>query len=283
MIARRNLVEQYAFSNIDSQSNSMTQNKGKGPEMIELRNKIALVTGGSRGIGSAIARAFAAAGANVVITYKSDTRAANALVKAIGELDVECLALQTSVDQRKSVSKVIKTTLRKFGKIDILVNNAGIWKRGEIGTMTDAQWDETVDTNLKGVFLFCNEVSPIMKRQGSGKIINIASTAGQRGEPFYSHYAASKGGVIAFTKSIGVELAPYGINVNSVAPGWVETDMTMEVLGDTSLRSEIDRAIPRGKVAVPEDIVGSVLFLASDLSNHIVGATINVNGGSVLF
>jgi 3-oxoacyl-[acyl-carrier protein] reductase len=283
MIARRNLVEQYAFSNIDSQSNSMTQNKGKGPEMIELRNKIALVTGGSRGIGSAIARAFAAAGANVVITYKSDKRAANALVKAIGELDVECLALQTSVDQRKSVSKVIKTTLRKFGKIDILVNNAGIWKRGEIGTMTDAQWDETVDTNLKGVFLFCNEVSPIMKRQGSGKIINIASTAGQRGEPFYSHYAASKGGVIAFTKSIGVELAPYGINVNSVAPGWVDTDMTMEVLGDTSLRSEIDRAIPRGKVAVPEDIVGSVLFLASDLSNHIVGATINVNGGSVLF
>ena len=283
MIARRNLVEQYAFSNIDSQSNSMTQNEGKGPEMIELRNKIALVTGGSRGIGSAIARAFAAAGANVVITYKSDKRAANALVKAIGELDVECLALQTSVDQRKSVSKVIKTTLRKFGKIDILVNNAGIWKRGEIGTMTDAQWDETVDTNLKGVFLFCNEVSPIMKRQGSGKIINIASTAGQRGEPFYSHYAASKGGVIAFTKSIGVELAPYGINVNSVAPGWVETDMTMKVLGDLSLRSGIDRAIPRGKVAVPEDIVGSVLFLASDLSNHIVGATINVNGGSVLF
>lgn len=283
MIARRNLIEQYAFSNMGFQSNSMMQNKGKGLEMIELRNKIALVTGGSRGIGSAIARAFAAAGANVVITYKSDKRAANALAKAISELDVECLALQTSVDQRKSVSKVIKTTLRKFGKIDILVNNAGIWKRGEIGTMTDAQWDETVDTNLKGVFLFCNEVSPIMKRQGSGKIINIASTAGQRGEPFYSHYAASKGGVIAFTKSIGVELAPYGINVNSVAPGWVETDMTVGVLGDTSLRSEIDRAIPRGKVAVPEDIVGSVLFLASDLSNHIVGATISVNGGSVLF
>lgn len=261
----------------------MMQNEGKGPEMIELRNKIALVTGGSRGIGSAIARAFATAGANVVVTYKSDKRAANALVKAIGELDVECIALQTSVDQRKSVSKVIKTTLRKFGKIDILVNNAGIWKRGEIGTMTDAQWDETVDTNLKGVFLFCNEVSPIMKRQGSGKIINIASTAGQRGEPFYSHYAASKGGVIAFTKSIGVELAPYGINVNSVAPGWVETEMTMGVLRDTSLRSEIERGIPTGKVAVPEDIVGSVLFLASDLSNHIVGATLSVNGGSVLF
>jgi 3-oxoacyl-[acyl-carrier protein] reductase len=251
--------------------------------MIELRNKVALVTGGSRGIGAAIAEALAKAGAQVVITYKSNKQAAGNIVKVIDKLGGECLAIRTHVDQRRSVTKSIKVTVKKFGKIDILVNNAGIWKRGEIGSMTESQWDETMDINLKGTFLFCNEVAPIMKRQRSGKIINIASTAGQRGEPFYSHYAASKGGAIAFTKSIAVELAPYGINVNSVAPGWVETDMTMEVLGNQSLRPGIDKAVPKGKVAVPEDIVGSVLFLASDLSNHIVGATINVNGGSVLF
>lgn len=251
--------------------------------MIELQNKVALVTGGSRGIGGAIARALAKAGAIVVITYRSKKQAADNIVKAMQKLGIECFAFQTHVDQTGSVKKTIKIILKKFGKIDILVNNAGIWKSSEIGSMTERQWDETMNINLKGTFLFCNAVAPIMKRQGSGKIINISSTAGLRGEPFYSHYAASKGGIIAFTKSIGVELAPYGINVNSVAPGWVETDMTMEVLGNLSLRPGIDKAIPKGRVAVPDDIVGSVLFLASDLSNHIIGATINVNGGSVLF
>ena len=177
----------------------------------------------------------------------------------------------------------VETVLDHFGRIDILVNNAGIWKRGEIGKMTEQQWDETLDINLKGTFLFCNAVIPVMKKQRGGKIINIASTAGQRGEPFHSHYAASKGGMIAFTKAIAAEVASHGIIVNCVSPGWVFTDMSSRVLKDRRQIVKINELIPRGRVATPEEIAGPVVFLASDLANHIVGAVLNVNGGSVLF
>jgi len=139
-----------------------------------------------------------------------------------------------------------------------------------------------IDTNLKGMFLFVNEVVPLMKRQGNGKIINIASTAGQRGEPFYSHYAASKGGMIAFTKSIAVELAPHNIIVNCVSPGWVATDMTAGELCDPKIGKEIRRVIPRGRVATAEEIARSVLFLASELSDNLIGSIISTNGGAVL-
>jgi 3-oxoacyl-[acyl-carrier protein] reductase len=139
-----------------------------------------------------------------------------------------------------------------------------------------------LDINLKGMFLFTNEVVPIMKKQGSGKIINIASTAGQRGERFHSHYAASKGGMIAFTKSIAAELAPHNIIVNCVSPGWVATDMTARELRDPNIGEEIRRIIPRGHVATAEEIAGSVLFLASELSNHLVGSIVSVNGGAVM-
>jgi 3-oxoacyl-[acyl-carrier protein] reductase len=152
-----------------------------------------------------------------------------------------------------------------------------------MGKMTEAQWDETLDINLKGSFLFCNEVVPVMRKQKGGKIINIASTAGQRGEPFYSHYAASKGGMIAFTKALGAELASENIIVNCVSPGWIHTDMTAHVLRNRKQLRDIKKLIPRGRVGTPEEVAGSVLFLASDLSNHTVGAVINVNGGSVLF
>ena len=251
--------------------------------MQDLREKIVLITGGSRGIGAAVAKGFADAGSKVIITYRSNRQAALACANKITEMNGECLVLKANVEKIGDVRKTIKLALARFGRIDVLVNNAGIWKLGEIGHMTERQWDETININLKGTFLFCNEVAPIMKRQKSGKIINISSTAGQRGEPLHSHYAASKGGVIAFTKSIAVELAPFNINVNSVSPGWVATDMTKEALADSTIGLEIDKNIPRGKIAVPGDIVGSVLFLASDFSKHVVGATISVNGGSVLF
>jgi 3-oxoacyl-[acyl-carrier protein] reductase len=162
------------------------------------------------------------------------------------------------------------------------VNNAGIWKYGAIGKMTERQWDEMIDINMKSMFLFCNEVVPVMKKQQSGRIINIASTAGQRGEPFHSHYAASKGGMIAFTKSIGPELIPHHIHVNCVSPGWVETDMTAEELRDPRIGDEIKKVIPRGRIATPEEIAGSVLFLASELSNNLIGSIISTNGGAVL-
>jgi 3-oxoacyl-[acyl-carrier protein] reductase len=249
---------------------------------IDLKRKIAFVSGGSRGIGAAIVKVLAEAGADIAFTYIADKASAGQVETAVKKFERRCLVLKTSVSNQKQVRNAVLKTMRKFGRIDIFVNNAGIWKYGAIGKMTEKEWDEMLDINLKGMFLFTNEVVPVMKKQGSGKIINIASTAGQRGEPFHSHYAASKGGMIAFTKSIAAELAPHNIIVNCVSPGWVATDMTARELSDPNSIEEIRRIIPRGHVATAEEIAGSVLFLASDLSNHIVGSIISVNGGAVM-
>lgn len=250
---------------------------------INLSGKVVLVTGGSRGIGAAVAVMMSGAGARVAITYSRHKADALSTAHRIARNGGECLIIQGNAAKLADVRKTVKTTMEHFGRIDVLVNNAGVWKRGAIGQMTERQWDETMDVNLKGTFLFSNLVVPIMNKQGGGKIINIASTAGQRGEPFYSHYAASKGGMIAFTKAIAAELAPHGIAVNCVSPGWVETDMTSHVFKNRKETGIINRGIPRGRVASPEEIAGPVVFLASELANHVVGAVINVNGGSVLF
>ncbi len=251
--------------------------------MTDLKDKVVLITGGSRGIGAALAQGFSDSGSKTAITYRSDKRAAQACARRIRDRGGECLLIRSTVERLRDVRNTVEQVVGRFGGIDVLVNNAGIWGEAKIGEMTEKQWDESIGVNLKGTFLFCNEVAPFMKRQLHGKIINIASTAGQRGEPFHSHYAAAKGGMIAFTKSIAVELAPFNINVNSVSPGWIETDMTGTTLSNPSLRHEIEKTIPRGKVGSPEDVVGAVLFLASDVSKHIIGATININGGNVLF
>ena len=251
--------------------------------MINLQSKVVLVTGGSRGIGASIAVMMAEAGATVAFTYTRHQKEALNVAHRIANIGTECLIIKSNAARPADVRRAVNATLDHFGGIDILVNNAGVWKRGEIGSMTEHQWDETMDLNLKGTFLFCNAVVPIMKKQRSGKIINVASTAGQRGEPFYSHYAASKGGMIAFTKAIAAELAPHGISVNCVSPGWVETDMTSHVLRKGNEVRAINKGIPRGRVASADEIAGPVVFLASDLANHVVGAVLNVNGGSVLF
>jgi 3-oxoacyl-[acyl-carrier protein] reductase len=252
-------------------------------QMISLNGKVILVTGGSRGIGAAVSLMMAKAGATVALTYSRHKEDATRTAYRIARTGGECLIMQADVSKSLDVRKTVRTVLEHFGRIDVLVNNAGVWKRGVIGRMTERQWDETMDINLKGTFLFCNAVVPVMKKQRGGKIINVASTAGQRGEPFHSHYAASKGGVIAFTKAIAAELAPHHITVNCVSPGWVDTDMASHVLHDRQQIREIKRDIPRGRVATPEEIAGPVVFLASDLADHLIGAIINVNGGSVLF
>lgn len=249
--------------------------------VIDLYRKTALVTGGSRGIGAAIVRKLAQAGASVAFTYRKDMKRANALEGEVRSLGGDCVALRANAASYRDVRRAVAHTVSRFGTIDILVNNAGIWKCARLESMSEREWDETMDVNLKGTFFFCKEVVRHMKKNG-GKIINIASTAGQRGEPYHSHYAASKGGVIAFTKSIAVELARFNIHVNCVSPGWVDTDMTARVLGKRSSRRVIEAAIPRGRVATPEEVSESVLFLASSLSNHLVGSVISVNGGSVL-
>ena len=248
--------------------------------MINLKGRVALVTGGSRGIGAASAIRLAQAGCHVAITYATQRAKARNIRDRILSFGRQCIVLKTNVASEKDVRAAVREVVQEFGRLDILVNNAGVWKYGAIGSMTARQWDETLNINLKGTFLFCNEVVRVMKRRG-GKIINIASTAGQRGEPFHSHYAASKAGMIGFTKSIAAELARFRINVNCVAPGWVDTDMSASSLRGAG-RKAIEHTIPRGRVATADDVAGSVLFLASDLSDHLVGSTVSVNGGGVM-
>lgn len=250
--------------------------------MINLQGRVALVTGGSRGIGAAAAKKFAEAGASVALTYASKKNLARRVAEEIASKGSDVMALKVNVVNPAEVQKAVQETRKHFGRIDILVNNAGIWKRAPIDKMTEKAWDETMDVNLKSAYLFTQAVLATMKKQRYGRIINVASTAGQRGEPYYAHYAASKGGMIALTKSLAAELASFNIHVNAVAPGWVDTDMSAAVLRKKSSRKAIEEIIPRGRVATPEEIAGSIVFLASDLADHLVGATINVNGGGVL-
>lgn len=249
--------------------------------MINLKNNTALVTGGSRGIGRACVQFLSIAGADVAFTYNTNEKLANKLCdEYTGENIVRSFKVNTNNEDY--ICNVINTVENDFGKIDILVNNAGIWKKSDIENLSLDKWNNTININLTGTFLFTKYVVPIMKKNNFGRIINISSTAGQRGEAFYSHYAASKGGIIAFTKSLAVELGKYNITVNSVAPGWVKTDMTGDVFENKHEEVKIIKEIPLRKIAVPEDVAGAVIFLASDLASHITGSIINVNGGSVL-
>lgn len=250
--------------------------------MIDLTGKVVLITGGSRGIGAACAELFAKAGADVAITYQGSEAKSKEVVSGIKKLGRKGAAYKGEISKNDVVKSIVRDVHEEFGRIDILVNNAGIWTYGEIDTMKESVWDQTMEVNLKGTFLFCRHVVPVMKKEGGGSIINISSTAGQRGEAFHSHYAASKGGIISFTKSLSTELGKFNIRVNCVAPGWVDTDMSAETLRREVPREEVRKGIPLGKIPTPEDIAGPVVFLASELAVHITGEILNVNGGSVL-
>jgi 3-oxoacyl-[acyl-carrier protein] reductase len=249
--------------------------------MITLKDKVAVITGASRGIGRATALLFAEAGCNLLVNYHTDEKAAQEVVSAAEKSGVTAQGFQAHVSKKKEVDRMMDYAMSRFGKIDILVNNAGIWKYAAIEKMTEEQLKETLDLNLNGVFYASTAAARHMIRQKSGNIINISSTAGQRGEPFHSHYAASKGAVISLTKSLAVELAPHNIRVNCVAPGWVDTDMSHESLAGEEGEAILEK-IPLGRAGTPEEIAGSVLFLASDLSTFITGEIVNVNGGAVL-
>ncbi len=243
---------------------------------------MAIVTGGSRGIGRAVVELFANLGAHVVVNYSQDRLGADASVTRARETGVEAEAFQADIADMAQAQRLIDFAKDRFNRIDILVCNAGIWEGSPIDSMSEQTWEKTMDINLKGTWTVCRAVVPVMKEQRFGKIVILSSTAGQRGEANYSNYAASKGGQIAFTKSLAEELGGWGINVNAVAPGWVITEMTRDALGGGSERAEIARTVPVGRIATPEDIAAPVAFLCSDWARHITGEVLNVNGGAVL-
>ena len=249
------------------------------PENLQyLKDKVAVVTGASRGIGKAAALALASQGAKVVVNYARSSDAAEAIVKQITEAGGEAIATGADVSQSEQVDNLIKTTLDKFGRIDVLVNNAGITKDTLLLRMKLEQWQAVIDLNLTGVFLCTKAVSKTMLKQRSGRIINIASVAGQMGNPGQANYSAAKAGVIGFTKTVAKELANRGVTVNAVAPGFIETDMTEDLKSD-----DIIEFIPLGRYGKPEEVAGTIRFLAADpAAAYITGQVFNVDGGMVM-
>lgn len=245
-----------------------------------LNGKVALVTGGSRGIGKAIALSLAKNGANVVVNYSGNEAAALQVVEEITALGVKAIAYKANVANGEEVAALVKATVDEFGSIDILVNNAGITRDGLLLRMKDADWDDVIDTNLKGVFNCIKSAAKFMTRQRNGRIINISSVVGQIGNPGQMNYVAAKAGVLGLTKTAAKELASRNITVNAIAPGFIETDMTNEL--NEQIRAQMLSNIPVQSFGQPEDIANAVVFLATDASRYITGQTINVDGGLVM-
>ena len=257
--------------------------------MIDLSGQVAVITGGSRGIGAAAVELFARAGSHVVFSYHRRRDAAEKVAKKARKHGVEVLAVKADLKRVDDARQLIRTATKKFRRLDVLVANAGIWNADDtpIEKMTERQWDEMMAANLKSVYSVIRFAVPQMKRQYKktqrpARIIPISSTAGQRGEAFHAHYAASKGAIISLTKGLSTELAPHHILVNCVAPGWVRTDMSKPILRKKHLREWVHSAIPLGRVATPEEIAGPILFLASELATFMTGEIVNINGGAVL-
>ena len=244
-----------------------------------LKEQVAIVTGASRGIGRAIAIALASQGANIVVNYASSSTAADELVNEITHSGGQAVALCADVSQADQVDSLIDTVMEKWGRVDILVNNAGITRDTLLLRMKPEEWQAVIDLNLTGVFLCTRAVSKIMLKKRSGRIINIASVAGQMGNPGQANYSAAKAGVIGFTKTVAKELASRGITVNAVAPGFIETDMTK----DLKNTEDILKFIPLGRYGQPQEVAGMVRFLAADpAAAYITGQVFNVDGGMVM-
>lgn len=251
--------------------------------MIALRGARAFVSGGARGIGRATALLLARAGAAVAIGFRERERAAAETVAAITALGGRGTAVGGDLGEAATATRVVEDAARALGGLDLLVVNHGVWPAQDVplARMDDAQWERTRRANLDSMFFVCRAAIP--RLDDGGRIVLVSSTAGQRGEAFHADYAATKGAVIALTKSLAVELAPR-IAVNCVAPGWVDTEMAQEPYardGGTG-RQAIERTIPLRRVASPDDVAGPIVFLCSTLARHITGEVLNVNGGSVL-
>lgn len=249
--------------------------------MIDLTGKRVLVTGGSRGIGAACCRLFAEAGASVWVHYRRERAQAEEVLRRLpGGTSTDHRASAANLAERSDVQALLKAVDEAWGVLDCVVNNAGIWGRNPLSTLDETELEETWNTNVIGPFWVARYALSLLSGRQDASIVNLTSTAGQRGEPFHSAYAASKGALIAATKSWAVELSP-SVRVNSVAPGWVDTDMSAEAYSNGGLE-RITETIPTGRIASAEDIAGAVLFLASPLARQVTGEILNVNGGSVL-
>jgi 3-oxoacyl-[acyl-carrier protein] reductase len=254
---------------------------------LSLSGRVALITGGSRGIGAAAVRMFVAAGARVLFNYEKAKAPAEQLVKELGA--DHCAAMACNLSGTETAEELVSATIRRFGRLDILVVNHGVWppQDAPIDQMSDAQWSSTMAINLDSVFALVKHSVARMKKQGrvggaAGHVVLVSSTAGQRGEAFHCDYAASKGALISMVKGLSSELAGDGIYVNCVAPGWVATDMSAPALRDPKTRDAVLSKIPLGRVGTPEELAAPILFLCTAHAGFITGEIFNVNGGAVL-
>jgi 3-oxoacyl-[acyl-carrier protein] reductase len=256
---------------------------GNGVSM-SLEDRVAVVTGGSRGIGAAIVRMFVKAGARVIFSYQRAEEEARQLAQECGG-ESHCVGVKADLATAESARPLISEALKRFGKVDVLVGNHGVWPPHDvpIDTMTGEQWRSTLAINVDSLFgLIKYGVAAMKKQRSGGHVVLISSTAGQRGEAFHCDYAASKGAIISMVKGLSTELARDGIYVNCVAPGWVETDMAAPALQDPVIGKKVFSTIPLGRAGRPEEIAASVLFLCTAHAGFITGEILNVNGGAVL-
>ena len=254
---------------------------------LSLQGRVALITGGSRGIGAATVRMFISAGAQVAFSYNQAKAEAEELVRQCGQ--ETCLAVACDLRGAEPAATLVEATVRRFGRLDVLVANHGIWVADAIPVerMSDQQWRRTLAIDLDSVFGLIKASVRQMKAQpklhpAAGTIVLVSSTAGQRGEAFHCDYAAAKGALISMVKGLSTELAPSGIHVNCVAPGWVETDMSSPALRDPASREQIFSAIPLRRVGRPDEVAAPILFLCTEHAGFITGEIFNVNGGAVL-
>jgi 3-oxoacyl-[acyl-carrier protein] reductase len=247
---------------------------------ISLEGKSAIVTGGSLGIGTAIALKLAEFGANVAINYRKHKEEAEEVIKKVKAAGRKGLVIQADISNFSDAGKMVDDTIKEFGGLDILVNNAGINWDGVIWKMTEEQWDSVIDINLKGYFNYIRAVAPIFREQKSGKIVNVTSINGLRGKFGQANYSASKAGIIGLTKTVAKELGKYGINVNAVAPGLIETDM-MKQATDEVRKMAIEEIVLK-RIGMPEEVADVVAFMCSEMSRHITGEVIKVDGGQYI-